>query len=237
MSVVVAIVQARMGSARLPGKSLQPIAGRPMLAHVLARALSVKGVDRVVLATSSHPRDAALVALAESLGVPAYAGDEHDVLSRYATVASALGATVVMRLTGDCPLLAPEACEAVLGLYRSEPVAFERFASNDTTCSGYPDGTDCEVFSRALLQIADATLPKRAAWSHGHREHVTSWMRQVVACRTLPYAGRPVALKLSVDTPADLEAVRRIHGHLSAGQYGLAATLSAAAAAGLTGGL
>ena len=208
---VVAIVQARMGSARLPGKSLQPIAGRPLLAHVLLRARTIVGVDAVVLATSVNDRDKPLTWVADDLGILSVTGSEHDVLGRFADAAMRHRADVIMRITGDCPLLAPDVCQRVLACYRSDP--FVRYVSNDTTSTGYPDGTDCEVFSASVLREANL-----AAHDDGEREHVTPFMRTHCASReVLSDVGDWRHLKLSVDCQEDLEYVRRIFGFLPDG--------------------
>ena len=104
---VLAVVQARLGSTRLPGKALAEIAGRPMLAHVLARAAAVPGVDQVVLATTVRPEDDALADLARSLGFACARGGVEDVLDRFRSALLAHPAEVVLRVTGDCPLLDP----------------------------------------------------------------------------------------------------------------------------------
>src|SRR5262245_11161523 len=104
---VVAIVQARTGSTRLPGKVAAPIAGRPMLAWVLERALAIPGVDAVVLATTNLAQDRSLDPIATSLGVATFAGSEQDVLDRYYEAAVANRAEAVVRVTADCPLLDP----------------------------------------------------------------------------------------------------------------------------------
>ena len=104
---VLAVVQARLGSTRLPGKALAEIAGRPMLAHVLARAAAVPGVDQVVLATTVRPEDDALADLARSLGFACARGGVEDVLDRFRSAHLAHPAEVVIRVTGDCPLLDP----------------------------------------------------------------------------------------------------------------------------------
>jgi len=208
-----------MGSSRLPGKALAQVAGWPMLRHVLARAQAIHGVDDVVLATTTLERDAPLVDLAHDAGVRVVRGSEADVLGRF--VRASTGADVVMRLTGDCPLLAPDVCEAVLAEWLMRR---DGFCSNDTRYSGYPDGTDCEVFSRAdlLRAAAEASHPS-------DREHVTRWMYRRVHPVTMVCArGDWRRLKWSVDTPEDLAYVRRVMGLIPAGSYTLPATLRAA---------
>src|SRR6478752_5634906 len=101
---VVAIVQARLGSIRLPRKVLQPALGEPMIAHVLARVARAKTVDDVVLAVPDTPENDPLGDWAADAGVTVFRGSEHDVLDRYYRAARDAGATTVVRVTGDCPL-------------------------------------------------------------------------------------------------------------------------------------
>lgn len=228
---MIAVVQSRIGSSRLPGKANASIAGRPMLAHVLSRAKAIPSIDRVVLVTTDHERDTPLTRIADDLNVSSVRGRDGDVLSWFLAAAEACGADAVMRLTGDCPLIAPEVCERVLADYRDLLEPSVEYVSNDTTVSGFPDGTDTEVFSMRLLQETAATVPQHAPWVHGDREHVTTWMRRTQPQRVVRYEQDYRHLKLSVDDRSDLERVRRIFGYLEHGDYALTATLAAVARA------
>ena len=212
----VAVVQARQGSSRLPGKSVMPISGRPMLAHVIERAGRVRTISEVVVVTSVNERDAPIATLAEQMGCLVVRGDERDVLSRFASAIDLLGLTAwdrVMRVTGDCPLLCTDVCERVLT--EAGVTDWFDFWTADTTCSGYPDGTDCELMTVRALRSAhsDATLMS-------DREHVTPWIRRnlrerLVLCPTRDpgYA----AAKWSVDVAEDLTRVRAIYGEMVGG--------------------
>ncbi|MBT6511929.1 MAG: NTP transferase domain-containing protein, partial [Rhodospirillaceae bacterium] len=101
----VAIIQARMGSARLPGKVLMELAGRPVLAHVVGAAGKTAGVDKVVVATSLQAGDDALAAWCAERDVACFRGSESDVLDRFVGAAREYAADIVLRLTADCPLL------------------------------------------------------------------------------------------------------------------------------------
>jgi spore coat polysaccharide biosynthesis protein SpsF len=224
---VTCVVQARLGSSRLPGKSLKPLQGRSLISHVLERARAIRGVDRVVMATSVSELDTPLVTEAERLGFDVHRGSEGDVLSRFAGAVEQFGGDVVMRVTGDCPLLDPGIGADVLALYLADPQATP-YVSNDTTQSGHPDGTDVEVFSRALLErtAGVATEP-------GDREHVTPWIRRSVPTSMLPCRlGDWRHLKISVDYLEDYERVQQIYAHAPA-DFSLAATLDAARRAGV----
>lgn len=221
---VVCVVQARMGSSRLPGKSLRELAGRPLLAHVLERALAIKGVDAVVLATSDSMGDDPVEALGSLCGVPVVRGSEWDVLDRVRLAAMRHNATVVVRVTGDCPFLAPEVATEVLQAYFDSPLAVG-YMSNDTTRSGFPDGTDVEVFSWNALDVAS-----RNALSRHDREHVTPWMRANLTHGMVPAPANVhmAHLKLSVDTLGDYMLAREVAARLPGGDYSLAATVAAA---------
>jgi spore coat polysaccharide biosynthesis protein SpsF (cytidylyltransferase family) len=162
------IVQARMGSTRLPGKVLMRLAGDTVLAHVLNRCRAVQGSDAVCCATTDLPEDDAVAREAERAGARVYRGSAEDVLARYHGAAHALGCDAVLRVTADCPLIDPEICAAVLALRADK--------SADYACNNmpptWPHGLDCEAFTVAALDEAAAR-----ATSSFEREHVTPWMR------------------------------------------------------------
>lgn len=169
---VAAIIQARMNSTRLPGKVLMPLAGRPVLQHVVERSRAARLVDAVVVATTNNPADDAIAALTHSLGAAVYRGSEDDVLGRYANAARAAHASIVVRVTADCPLLDSDLLTAMI----------ERMANGDRRSLSpdlvsnarlrtFPRGLDLEVFTRAALDAAatEATAPHQ-------REHVTPFL-------------------------------------------------------------
>ena len=211
-----------MGSSRLPGKSLRPLAGLPMVLHVLYRALAIPGVSSVWLATSDEEPDRAL-ALAASGIVSVYCGSSWDVLSRYVTIARVTRAQTIVRVTGDCPCLAPDVAAQVLEAHDGVGYTW-----NDTAHSGYADGFDVEVFSADVLYAADIDATERQ-----DREHVTPIMRELVEPRVVRCEEDWTRLKLSVDTEDDFERVRALYGYLPAKDYRMATTLDAARKAGL----
>jgi len=164
----VAVIQARLSSTRLPGKVLLPLKGRPVLDWVATAAGAIPGIDKVVVATSTAADDDAIAAWAETFGIACHRGPLDDVLARFALAAAAENADIVMRLTADCPLLDPQVCGEVLALLKRSGGAY---ASNASPPS-WPDGLDCEVFTRAALDAAaaEATRPS-------DREHVTVFIR------------------------------------------------------------
>lgn len=164
---VVLIVQARMGSTRLPGKMMLDVAGRPAIGHVLNRVGQARCVDDIWLACSDASADDPLAVYAQSLGVSVLRGDENDVLSRFVAVAEKTDADVVVRITGDCPMADPDIIDKAVMAFLSENVDF---VSNTLTRS-YPDGLDVEVFSRAALDRTN-----REAHDSFLRAHVTPYI-------------------------------------------------------------
>src|SRR2546425_10357183 len=148
----VAIIQARMGSTRLPGKVLLDIGEQTMLARVVNRARRAKTVDTIVVATTTSERDDVIVEYARTLGVKTFRGDEDNVLSRYYLAARAYNASMVARITADCPLIDPEIIDkVVIAFLDAYPKA--DFASN-ALARTYPRGLDVEVASFAALERA-----------------------------------------------------------------------------------
>ncbi|MEM7568917.1 MAG: glycosyltransferase family protein [Pseudomonadota bacterium] len=202
--MIIAVIQARMGSTRLPGKTLLPILGRPMLAHQIDRVQRAKLVDQVILATSGHPSDEPIQQFAQQNAIPCIRGSVDDVLDRFYQAAKRTQAEHVVRLTGDCPLSDPDIIDAVVSAHVKQ--------HNDYTSNvhppTYPDGFDVEVITARALQ---------AAWNNANkaseREHVTSYFR-----RTLPHVQRGnVAqetdlshMRLTVDEAADYEVIKAV---------------------------
>ena len=208
MAGIVTIVQARAGSSRLPSKFAKPIAGRPMLAHVLERAMAI-GYP-VWLATSDTERDDPVADIATQMGIPVYRGIEWDVLGRMAACARAANAGIVVRVTGDCPCLCVDTAREVIALYTRQL----GIVTNDTTTSGWPDGLDVEVFPVTGLYEAERVTTDRA-----DREHCTPWLRRTLPHTVFECAENWSRVKLSVDEQADLERVRAIMGYLPTGDY------------------
>ncbi len=208
MSKVVAIIQARMGSTRLPGKVLMDIEGKSMLARVIERAGAIPGVDRVVLATTTAESDAPLVAVAEAEGAYCFRGSPEDVLDRYYQAARQVEATTVMRITADCPLLDPQVSGAVLARFQEGDVDY---ASNIHPPT-YPDGLDTEVFSVESLERA-----WREAKLKSEREHVTPYVwkqpdkfRMANVSNTVDLS----PLRWTVDEARDMEFARSVYSRL-----------------------
>ena len=201
----IAVAQARMGSTRLPGKVLQDIAGRPTLDWVVEAARRAPGVDEVVVATSTLPADDAIFQWASKKGVTCFRGSETDVLSRYLGAVTFTKADVIVRLTGDCPMLDP----AVIGeVIRLRQMTGASYATN-TDPPTYPDGLDVEVFTREALEIAN-----REAIRPTDRDTVTRFLvrnrHRFPAANSvcpLPHLDRE---RWVLDSPEDLQMIREI---------------------------
>jgi spore coat polysaccharide biosynthesis protein SpsF len=202
----VVVIQARLGSTRLPGKALADLGGRPMLAHVAARAAAISGVAEVVIATTVNPVDEALAAFARQAGLECVRGSEADVLDRFRLAARETKAEAVVRVTADCPLLDPAVSGRVLEEYLWRRPAVD-YVSNVHPPT-YPDGLDTEVVSVEALETAarEVRLPS-------DREHVTPYIwRQPERFRlaNVPHREDLSSQRWTVDTEADLAFVRAV---------------------------
>lgn len=204
MSKTAALIQARMSSNRFPGKVLESLGGLPMIVFMAGRVRRAATLEEVAVVTSVEPSDDVLAAVLARYGIPCFRGDLHDVLSRYAAAAAAHQATEIVRLTGDCPLADPAVIDRVV---RARRDADADYASNIEPRT-FPDGLDVECFTRAALERA-----AQEARDQPDREHVTPWMRGAgnglrrIGVRTILDGSR---LRLTVDYPADLAAIRRL---------------------------
>ncbi len=203
----VLIVQARMGSTRLPGKVLMPAGGKPMLAHQIDRMRKVRFADELVIATTDEVQDDAIVVFCNSYGVQVFRGSQDDVLSRYAAAAKAYDADVIVRLTGDCPLIDPAVINEVISVYRG--LFDERSYASNTLERSYPRGMDVEVFSRALLDEAD-----REARTQYDREHVTSFLirndRKNIVQKNISHIKQLSAYRFTLDYLKDYVQIKAL---------------------------
>jgi spore coat polysaccharide biosynthesis protein SpsF len=207
----VAVIQARMGSTRLPEKVMADIGGRSMLARVVRRTERARLLSEVAVATTTRPGDDAIVEECEALGVRCFRGNEEDVLDRYHEAAHRFTADAVVRITADCPLIDPEVTDSVVSAFKSSNADY---ASNILERS-FPRGLDVEVFSLAAL---DRTW-EEATNSH-QRAHVTPYMYESPSRFELESvrSERDMShLRWTVDTSEDLEVVRALYAQLGNG--------------------
>lgn len=218
----VAIVQARMGSTRLPGKVLREVGGKPLLAWQLERLEAAWSLDEVVVATSGSPLDDPIKAFCQEAGFECFRGSEVDVLDRYYRCAVSFDAEVIVRVTSDCPMLDPDVVDGVVERFHEAPRGSLDFVANTAPPPGrFPDGMDVEVFSRSAL---------RATWEEARepaeREHVTFAIWQHPERFKLERMGTDDGVDLSdvrltIDTPDDLAAFEEIVDHFDASSKGL----------------
>jgi spore coat polysaccharide biosynthesis protein SpsF len=213
---ITAIIQARLGSTRLPKKTLLDLAGQPMLVRVVSRVRRARTVGEVVVATTTRPEDAAIADLCASRGWSCFCGSTNDVLDRYYQAARKRGSDVVVRITSDCPLIEPTIVDRVVTAFLDHPGGVD-YAANDYPLLTFPRGLDTEVFSFAALERAwqDDTNP---AW----REHVTPFLYRrpdlFKACSIVNDTNLS-HLRWTVDTLEDLDFARRIYEHFGNDEF------------------
>lgn len=204
---VVAIIQARMGSTRLPGKVLMDLGGESVLARVARRLSRASRIEKILVATTDSSQDDPVIRACEHLGIAHFRGSESDVLGRYLQAAEQVGYEVVVRITADCPLIDAEVVDQTIG-------AFE-YSNADIACNDFPRtfprGLDVEVFTSSALRKAAAI-----ATEPYQREHVTSVIyerpdlfHRVSVCGPEDFSH----YRWTLDTPEDLEMIRAIYSH------------------------
>lgn len=206
---VLAILQARVSSLRLPKKVLAPILGKPMLARQIERVKRSETIDRLIVATSDDPSDDSLVGLCAEMGISCHRGSLNDVLERFSGAYKSFGpAETIVRLTGDCPLADPEVIDRVI----QEHLASDAdYTTNGIECT-WPDGLDVEVMRGEVLTTAasEAVLPSE-------REHVTPFIYKNPERFQIAYVknGENLShLRWTVDEPADLAFVTEVYAAL-----------------------
>ena len=205
---VLAVVQARMGSTRLPGKVMKPLAGKTLIEVLISRLRKAKTLDEVLVATTTEKTDDVLAAHCKSKRIPVFRGSSEDVLKRYVDACRKYSASVVVRITGDCPLADPQLVDSLIRSFAKQKVDY----LSNTNPPSYPDGLDIEVFTiEALEKAAD-----RASSAY-QREHVTPFIYQSGNFKTGNFANQDDFSKerWTVDESNDLKVVDDIFQHFS----------------------
>jgi spore coat polysaccharide biosynthesis protein SpsF len=200
-----AIVQARMGSTRLPGKVLIDLGGQTVLARVVRRLRRSVLLDDVMVATTHSAGDDAIVSECQRLSVSCFRGSEDDVLDRYFQATQVCQAGVLVRITSDCPLIDPELVDETIRVFHEQRADYV----NNTGAHTYPRGLDTEVFSRAALERAWTEARKSY-----EREHVTPYFYEHSELFRVASADGPIDFgryRWTLDTPEDLELIRAIY--------------------------
>ena len=213
---IVAIVQARMGSTRLPGKVLRDLAGKPMLARVLERVRRAGSVDETIVATSDLPGDDPLADWLAAGRHACFRGSEQDVLARFAGAAAQTGADAIVRITADCPLIDPGVMDDVVAAFRAGQPGLD-YASNVLPRRTFPRGLDTEIFTRTALETC-----AREAADASSREHVTPFIYRHPERFRLhgieadaDYSDH----RWTVDTPEDFELIEKIYRALGDAEF------------------
>ena len=204
---IVAIIQARMGSTRLPGKVLKKLAGRSAIEILLARLSGSELINEICVATSHNQENDLLCDTINQLGYRVIRGSEKNVLERYCDAAEATSADIIVRITGDCPVVDPKLVDKVIQLYLNGDIDY---ASNINPPT-FPDGLDVEVFSRNALDAA-----KIGARSDFDREHVTPFLRSGnFKNLNLKNTRDTSELRLTLDEPEDLLLLQKVFENFS----------------------
>jgi len=200
---IVAIVQARMGSTRFPGKVMQPIGGIPMIEILLKRLSRSQQINQIVVATSDDPRNQSLADHIIKEGFSCYRGSENDVLDRYLGAARDAEADVIVRITGDCPLIDPALVDEVIQHLLTQNLDYVSNTSPPT----YPDGLDTEVFTMEALERAAAQTNRPY-----DREHVTPYLRESRKFTTsaIQYSQDLSGLRWTVDEAEDFKVISQV---------------------------
>lgn len=203
---IVATIEARMTSTRLPGKVLLPAGGKPMLTHLVDRLKAVPSLQEIVIATTVNTADQPLVDLAASAGIACFRGSENDVMARVIGAAESVQADVVVEITGDCPIIDPQIVEQIIRIF----VANKADYVSNAHVRSYPDGMDVQVFSLDTLRRSAAMTQSKL-----DREHVTLHIRQHPELFSHLHVLAPPEihwpeLGLTLDEPKDYELITQV---------------------------
>ncbi len=209
MKRTVCIIQARMGSTRLPGKVMKTLSGKTVLWHVITRLKQCRLIDEIVVATTSSENDKIIKRFCEENHFSFFVGDEFDVMGRYLDAAHAFSATTIIRITSDCPLIDPFLVDEMLRIFN--PINMD-YLSNILPPRTYPKGLDTEIFT--TLTLEDAT---KLTQDPQDREHVTPYiMNHPEKFRLIPYYHK-IDLsneRWTLDTQEDFEFIEKIYNAL-----------------------
>ena len=203
---IVIIVQARMGSSRLPGKILKEVLGKPLLEYLLERLKRVKKANEICVATTTKPQEQPILDLCARLDVATFRGSEDDVLERYYLAAKKCKAGAVVRVTSDCPLIDPVEIDKLVHFYLDNLGQYDYVAHSLTRT--YPRGMDAEIFSFDALEKA-----YNNGKSAPEREHVTPhlyWNPHLFRLGNVAYKEDHKDHRWTVDTPEDFELIQKI---------------------------
>lgn len=216
MNKVIAIVQARMGSTRLPGKVLLNIQDKSILEHDILRIKQSKEIDEIVIATTTNDKDDKIVDEANRLGVKSFRGSEDDVLSRYYLAAKENNGDIIVRITSDCPLIDPNIIDDIIKFYKESDYDLVTNAGADLSKRTFPRGLDTEVFSFRVLKEAYNLAKKKY-----QKEHVTPYIYEKDKYKKYYYINDIDYSKYrwTLDTEEDFELINEIYKGLYKGKH------------------
>jgi len=210
-----AIIQARMGSTRLPGKVMKDLKGKPVLWHVIERVKQAKNIDQIIIATTTAKRDKIIFEKAKEWGVKAYQGSEEDVLARYYEAANKHNVDTVVRITSDCPLIDPHVIDEIVEYYNKNNYTLVTNAGSDLNNRTYPRGLDTEVFSFTVLEEAFNQAEEKY-----QREHVTPYIYENYADIFYYKNNEDLSnYRLTLDTKEDFELIKALYDKLYQGEH------------------
>ncbi|PNE20156.1 hypothetical protein V511_10095 [Mesotoga sp. Brook.08.YT.4.2.5.1] len=203
--MIAAIIQARLGSTRTPGKTMKLIADKPLLEYSVERAKQARYVDKVIVATTTSDKDNLISEWCKEKGIASFRGSEDDVLDRYFQTASYFKADIIVRITSDCPFVDPQIIDLLILTLK---VFGAHYASNRIKKRTWPHGLDTEVFTYEALENA-----WKDAREEREREHVTPYIighPELFKLIEVPLEEDLSRYRLTVDYPEDLEFARII---------------------------
>ncbi len=208
--MILAVVQARMASSRLPGKVMKPVLGRPIISYLFERLSHCRLIDKIVLATSVNSTDDKLCKYIKSEGYDVFRGSEDDVLERFYLAAKPYNPDHIARVTGDCPCLDPEVCDRLFKIYLEQKVDHAELSPE------YAEGADCEIFTfRALKEAYDKATLK------SEREHVSLYLNnhpELYKKILLPNGTDDSRYRITVDEKEDFMVVKAVFEALYKGK-------------------
>ena len=212
---IVAIIEARMTSSRLPGKVLLPVCGKPILSYLIERLKLVKSINEIVLATTINPTDDILVEFAQNLGIACFRGSENDVMQRVLDASKNSNADVIVEITGDCPIIDPSIIEQSIQIFLHNDTDYVSNAS----VRSYPDGMDTQVYWAKVLQKSFEMTDDRL-----DHEHVTLHIRNNPQLFSLIHLIAPPELNwpelgLTLDEKSDYILLKKLIAHFEEGMY------------------
>lgn len=212
---VVAIIQARTGSYRLPKKIMRILCGKTILAHDIERIKQSKNINEIIIATTINEEDDIIVKEAKINGVKVYRGSEEDVLDRYYNAALENNADVIVRITSDCPLIDPYITEEIIDFYLNQSYDLVTNSGDDLSKRTYPRGLDVEVFSFDVLEKAHLNSDR-----YYQREHVTPYIYE--NSKNIYYYKNNENYskhRWTIDTEEDFELIKAIYEELYKGKH------------------